>query len=143
MIVWEEDIKEGEGWEFQATVKTRKKKDWSMRDWSVQMEDVGVWEKVRSLEKEFPNLSTGGDLLPNPTFPVSGKKIYDTLEWTIVVFLQDPSYGRTVVHPGPFPTPPPHEGDWARHPCCGTVCAVRSAPLRKMPDHRRPGEVLK
>uniref|UniRef100_A0ABM5GJ64 Sodium/bile acid cotransporter 7 isoform X6 n=1 Tax=Pogona vitticeps TaxID=103695 RepID=A0ABM5GJ64_9SAUR len=33
----------------------------------------------------------------------------------------------------------PPEGDWARHPCCGMVCTVRSTPLRPMTDQERIG----
>ena len=36
------------------------------------------------------------------------------------------------VRPGPVYNPPPKEGDWVRHPCCGMVCMMRSAPLRKI-----------
>ena len=42
-------------------------------------------------------------------------------------------------HPSPSYNAPPLEGDWARRPNCGTVCAIRSTPLREMTDRKRFG----
>ena len=93
--------------------------------------------KVQSnRSKDFLNLRIGG-LLPDPETPKEGEKMYETLEWTVIVFLCGQGRGKKVIRPGPEYNSPPKEGDWACHPCCGTACAMRSAPLRKITDCER------
>ena len=62
---------------------------------------------------------------------VTGVTVTETSEWTVVVFPRGQGHWRRVIHPGASFNKPPLEGDWAHHPCCGTICTMRSMPLRK------------
>ena len=86
------------------------------------------------LLKDFPNLEVGGGLLPNPEIPSSVEAVYETQEWTVIVFLHGEGHGKKMICPNPVYNSPPKEGDWARHPCYGMVCMMRSAPLWKITD---------
>ena len=44
-------------------------------------------EKTRRLLKDFLNLKVGG-LLPNPELKGEGETMFETLEWTVVIFPQ-------------------------------------------------------
>ena len=137
MIIWEEDIKEGEGAQsFRIlTDVVRPEK----RDQAVQTEkDVGQ-EDLVGLMKEFLNLRTGGGLLPDPPGSHLGRENLEALERTVVVYPHNQHGGKKVIHPSPSLLQQLCEGDWARHPCCGTIGAVRSTPLRPMTNRERFG----
>ena len=88
----------------------------------------------------FPNLLKEGGLLPEPSLTSGRGRTYEPLEWRVSVFpVGYHGGGRRVIRPGPEFQQKPPEGDWARHPCCGTICAVRSAPLRPLTDRERFG----
>ena len=93
-----------------------------------------------SLAQDFPNLQRGGGLLPEPLPPCGHGRVYEPREWRVLVFpVNYRGGGRKVICPGPEFQQKPPEGDWARHPCCGTICAVWSAPLRLLTDRERFG----
>nr|XP_020633580.1 tripartite motif-containing protein 10-like [Pogona vitticeps] len=130
LIVWEEVIKEGDGMR-EFSIQTEQQKG-ETRDCAIQTErEEEAWAKVGNLLKYFPNLNTGGGLLPDPE-PHKAEK-------TVVVYPCNQGGGRRAIRPSPSYNVPPLEGDWARHPCCGTVCTVRSIPLRRMTDRERFG----
>uniref|UniRef100_A0ABM5F0W0 Cytohesin-interacting protein isoform X3 n=1 Tax=Pogona vitticeps TaxID=103695 RepID=A0ABM5F0W0_9SAUR len=86
------------------------------------------------------SLPEGGGLLPEPPITCGRGRTYEPLEWRVSVFpVGYHGGGRRVIRPGPEFQQKPLEGDWARHPCCGTICAVRSAPLRTPTDRERFG----
>ena len=95
-------------------------------------------EKARVLLKDFPNLRVGG-LVPDPEPKREGETVYEMQEWTIIVFPCGQGCGKKVIRPDSTYNRPPKEGDWARHPCCGTICVVRSAPLQKPTNRERFG----
>ena len=122
--VWEEDKKEEEG----------------VRVFRVPREEMkgggeSEYKKVRDLLKDFPNLKVGG-LLPDPAVQKEGVVITETTEWTVVVFPRGQGHWRRAICPDASFNKPPLKGDWARHPCCGTICAVRSAPVEETNRHR-------
>ena len=131
--MWEEVIKEwGDVLEFRVETDKIEK---STKDNAVQIEgsDEGS-SKVCDLLKDFPNLKTGGGLFPDPGLPRSEGKGVKPLEWTVVVYPRNQGGGRKVIYPSPSYNNPSLEGYWARHPSCGTMCAVRSTPLRVITD---------
>ena len=133
MIVWEEVIKEWSGArEFRIETDQTQK---STRDCAVQTErEEETSDKVCDLVKDFPNLKTGEGLLPDPDLPKVERKGVRPLEWMVVVYPHNQSGGRKVIHLSPSYNVLSLEVDWARHPCCGTMCTVRSTPLREMTD---------
>ena len=85
------------------------------------------------LLEDFPNLKAGG-LLPDPGESKEKGALAKSLEWKVAVFPQGRGRSKKVIHlDSSFNHPPPEE-DWARYPCCGTICAVLSAPMRKPTD---------
>uniref|UniRef100_A0ABM5GND3 CCHC-type domain-containing protein n=1 Tax=Pogona vitticeps TaxID=103695 RepID=A0ABM5GND3_9SAUR len=137
LIMWEE-IKEGGG--------ARDFRTWTdlnvdrPRHRGVQTEPILDPSQASGATSGFPNLMTGGGLLPDPPFLGAKGRGIEPLEWKVSVFpLNYPGGGRRVIRPGPEYQKKPLEGDWARHPCCGTVCALRSAPLRQMTDREKFG----
>ena len=136
LIVWEE-IKGGENARAfrigtDANIERSKNR-------GVQTEPMLGFETPIGAAAGFPNLATGGGLLPDPNFPRGSGKSYEPLEWLVTVHHRNYPGGRRVIRPGPKYQKKPLEGDWARHPCCGTVCAVWSAPLHPMTDRERFG----
>ena len=83
-------------------------------------------EGATGLLKDFLNLQIGGGLLPDPKGLYAKEGALELLEWTVEVYPRNQYGGRRVIHPSPSLLCPQREGDWVRHPCCGTVCAVRS-----------------
>ena len=137
LIVWEEIIKEEEeAQEFRIVTDGTTK---CMRDKAVQTGDEGDAEAARRVIKEFPNLKTGGGLLPDPPIAKPGKMTIEPLEWTIVVYPCNQCWGGKVICSSPCFNLPPREVDWVRHPCCGMVYVVRSTPLGAMTDQERFG----
>ena len=141
LIVWEEVIKEEkEVREFRIVTDGTVRRT---RDSTVQTGEEEDADKVRSLIEEFPNLKTGGGFTPRPPpLPKPDDVKIAPLEWTVVVYPRNQYEGRKVIRPSPCFNKPPLEGDWARHPCCGTVCAVRGTPLRAMTDRECFGPAL-
>ena len=82
--------------------------------------------KTQDLLKDFPNLKVGG-LLPDPGPKAEGESVIETQEWTYIMFPCGQQRGRKVIRPDSRFSTPSKEGDWARHPCCGMICAARSA----------------
>ena len=126
MDVWEEDIKVGTGMrDFYIEANKRKKEEKKS-------------EHVSNLLKDFPNLKVGG-LLPDPVPEGGGVPIKETSEWTMVDFPRGRGPWKKVVRPEPTFNKPPPERNWAHHPCCGTICVVRSVPLRRPHSQERFG----
>ena len=88
--------------------------------------------------KRFPQSDSGRIASEPRGLKREREKVYETQEWTIIVFLCGQDRGKKVIHPDPVYNTPP-DRDWARHPCCGTVCVMRSAPLCKITNHERFG----
>ena len=96
------------------------------------------YEKVHVLLKDFLNLKVGG-LLPDREPKREGDTVYKMQEWTVIVFPCRQGQGKNMILLDSTYNRPPKEGDWMRHPCCGTTGAVRSAPLRNPTDWERFG----
>ena len=140
LIMWEE-IKEERGarefrtWTDLSTDRPRHR--------GVQTEPILNQNQKPEATPGFPNLMTGGGLLPDPSLAGIRSRGIEPLEWKVLVFpLNYPGGRRRVIRPGPEYQKRPLEGDWARHPCCGTVCALRSASLRQMTDREKFGPAL-
>uniref|UniRef100_A0ABM5FW80 CCHC-type domain-containing protein n=1 Tax=Pogona vitticeps TaxID=103695 RepID=A0ABM5FW80_9SAUR len=138
LIMWEEVKGEGDfAWEF----------SWLGEGELGRCTTRGVqtdWLKdAKSLADGTPGVQSlpgGGGLLPEPPTTCGRGRTYEPLEWRVSVFpVGYHGGGRRVIRPGPEFQQKPPEGDWARHPCCGTICAVRSAPLRPLTDRERFG----
>ena len=69
-----------------------------------------------------------------------GESCIQLLEWSVVVFPKNQGHGRKVICADARHNIPPLEGDWERHPCCGTICVVRSGCLRKPKDQEKFGK---
>ncbi|XP_078243772.1 uncharacterized protein LOC144587360 [Pogona vitticeps] len=136
LIVWEEIKGEDNARAFRICTDANVERSKSR---GVQTEPMLGFETPVGVAAGFPNLATGGGLLPDPNFPRGPEKLYEPLEWLVTVHHRNYPGGRRVIRPGPEYQKKPLEGDWARHPCCGTVCAVRSAPLRQMTDREKFG----
>ena len=109
------------------------------KECAVQTELSGDFGEWHGLTKDFPNLQLGGGLLPDLKDYCSRGEGLEPLEWTVVVYPRNQRGGRRVIHPSLSFPHQPRKGDWVRHPCCGTACAVRSTPLRLMKDQERFG----
>uniref|UniRef100_A0ABM5GJW1 CCHC-type domain-containing protein n=1 Tax=Pogona vitticeps TaxID=103695 RepID=A0ABM5GJW1_9SAUR len=137
LIIWEEIKEGGSARDFRTWTDLNPDRP---RHRGVQTEPILGISQGTDVTPGFPNLMTGGGLLPDPlTTGAKGRGI-EPLEWKVSVFpLNYPGGGRWVIRPGPEFQKKPLEGDWARHPCCSTVCAVRSAPIRQMTDREKFG----
>ncbi|XP_078250293.1 RIB43A-like with coiled-coils protein 2 isoform X3 [Pogona vitticeps] len=130
--VWQEDkSEEGVVW-FDTVVERyeRRKKEERRR----------AFEKVRDqgLLKDFPNLRIGG-LLPNPAAGEGELKRMVAQEWSVIVTLQEAELRREwEKSAASFPEGPDERG-WVRHSCCGTICAMRSAPPPRSEVKERRG----
>ena len=131
-------VKEGEK---AGSFKVVKNELADKKDRSVQTGWSMGQESFLKLLKEFPHLQVdGGLLLGPPDFFTHGHEV-DPLEWTVLVYPRNQRGGRRVIRPSPSLLQSQREGDWARHPCCGTVCAVRTTPIRPMTSRERFGPV--
>nr|XP_020659657.1 RIB43A-like with coiled-coils protein 2 isoform X1 [Pogona vitticeps] len=130
--VWQEDkSEEGVVW-FDTVVERyeRRKKEERRR----------AFEKVRDqgLLKDFPHLRIGG-LLPNPAAGEGELKRMVAQEWSVIVTLQEAELRREwEKSAASFPEGPDERG-WVRHSCCGTICAMRSAPPPRSEVKERRG----
>ena len=136
LIMWE-DIKEGEKAREFSWLGEGALGGYVTR--GVQTEPMLGAEGFGDFARDFPSLGQGQGTQPEPLPPGCSGRVYDPLEWIVSVYPRNFLGGRKVIRPGPEFQQKPLEGDWARHPCCGTVCAVRSAPLRPMTDRERFG----
>ena len=111
------------------------KREEEKKDRAVQKEWSSEPGDLAGLLKDFLNLRAGRGLLPDPVGEDAAKGELEPLEWTVVVYPHNQCGGRRVIRSSPSLLQQPHEGDWERHPCCGTICAVRTTPLRPMTDY--------
>ena len=137
LIVWEEVINDGRNVREFRIVMGREQPE--KKDRAVQTELSGGPGEWHGLLKDFPNLQLGGGLLPDPKDYRARGDDLEPIEWTVVVYPRNQCGGRRVIHPSPSLPHQPHEGDWVRHPCCGTTCAMRSTPLRPVTDREQFG----
>ena len=56
------------------------------------------YEKTHRLLRDFPNLKVGG-LLPDPEPKREGETVYETQEWTVIVFPWGQGQGKKVIRP--------------------------------------------
>ena len=132
LMIWE-DINEDEK---AGSFRVVRSEPADKKDRSVQTEWSMGQESFIKLLKEFPNLQVDRGLLPGPPdLFVCGQEV-DPLEWTVVVYPHNQHGGRRVICPSPSLLQSQQEGDWARHPCCGTVRAVRTTPIGPMTDRK-------
>ena len=90
-LIVREEIKQG------ASARERKE----TKDQAVQAGGGGELDDVLKLMREFPNLQTGGGLLPDPPMAkISGERL-EPLEWMVVVYPRNQRGGRRVIHPSP------------------------------------------
>ena len=87
MSVWEEEKDGSEMRVFRIPLKSGLEKEEEREE---RKEKEGVYNKMRKLQEDFPNLKVGG-LLPDPLEAKLGDATPDPLEWTVIVFPQ--SYG--------------------------------------------------
>ena len=94
LIVWEE-IKEGENvWAFRIWTDVNPERSKSR---GVQTEPMLRFETPVGTAAGFPNLATGGGLLPYPVFHGGKGKFYEPLEWTVTVHPRNYPGGRRVI----------------------------------------------
>uniref|UniRef100_A0ABM5FT88 CCHC-type domain-containing protein n=1 Tax=Pogona vitticeps TaxID=103695 RepID=A0ABM5FT88_9SAUR len=136
LIMWE-DIKEGEKAREFSWLGEGALAGYVTR--GVQTEPMLGAEGFGDFACDLPNWGQGRGISPEPLPPGRSGRVYDPLEWIVSVYPRNFLGGRKVIRSGPEFQQRPLEGDWARHPCCGMVCAVRSAPLRQMTDRERFG----
>ena len=87
-------------------------------------------DRIAKLVKDFPNLMKGGGLLPTP--PDQHLKVVSeqSERWRWEVTSPILGSGKKEIPCDTRPYLPRLEGSQVLHPCCGTACAVLSAPLQ-------------